>query len=43
MKGQGRKKVCVEPGRDCFIYGCLERDKEMENDGRGRGSEIGEM
>lgn len=32
MKGQDRKRLCVEPGRDCFIYGCLERKKEMKND-----------
>lgn len=42
MKGQGRQKVCVEPGKDWFIYDCLEGEKEMENDGGGRGSGIGE-
>lgn len=43
MKGQGRKTVCVELGRDCFIYGSLEQKKEMENDDRGRESGTGEM
>lgn len=43
MKDQSRKRVCVEPGKDCFIYDCLEGEKETGNDGGGRGSGIGEM
>lgn len=42
MKDQGRKKVCVEPGKDCFIYGYLEGEKETGNDAGGRGSSVGE-
>lgn len=35
MKGQGRKKNCLEPGKDCFIYGSLEAEKETGNEGVG--------